>query len=80
MIVYKNKKKLPEEDIKNKYFKKFCDKYVLENIWLIEGLDHLDSGEFPHVFMLQQKKKKSRTLLKKIMNSVTKLNLFDARI
>lgn len=22
MIVYKNKKKLPEEDIKNKYFKK----------------------------------------------------------
>ena len=30
---------------------------MLENIWLIEGLDHLGSGEFPHVFMLQQKKK-----------------------
>ena len=39
---------------------------MLENIWLIEGLDHLGSGEFPHVFMLQQKKKKSYTLLKKL--------------
>lgn len=49
-----------------------------ENIRLIEGLDHLDSGEFPHVFMLQQKKKPHT--FEKIMNSVTKLNLFDARI
>jgi len=46
---------------------------MLENIWLIEGLDHLGSGEFPHVFMLQQKNKKNKkikihTLLEKIMN------------
>ena len=46
---------------------------MLENIWLIEGLDHLGSGEFPHVFMLRQKNKKNKkikihTLLEKIMN------------
>lgn len=53
---------------------------MLENIWLIEGLDHLGSGEFPHVFMLQQKKKKKKPhTFEKIMNSVTKLNLSDVR-